>query len=373
MKRWQESIVFKDLFEKYVFLAGPRQSGKTTLSQHLCLPEECQYLNYDLAEDRQIILQGEWNRKARLVIFDEFHKYPTWKNFLKGYYDTEGLPPSILVTGSAKMNVFRKGNDSMVGRYYYHRLLPLSVKELESEMHAYEAVRHILKFGNFPEPCLKASQRASKRWQKQYLERVVREDVVDLSNLRQLTKIQLLIDILRQRVGSNISYASIAKDLEVAPQTVKDWVDLLEQLYIVFRVTPYHKNIARSLLKEPKIYFFDCTLAFDENAHLENLVAVSLLKHLWFLEDTQGVTTSLHYLRTKDGKEIDFLTLIDRKVHHVLEVKNSKEQFNSSFHYFFKYLQPEGSYQICLDNIKERSVAGVQMTTAEKYLKNLAI
>jgi uncharacterized protein len=372
MKRIQEQYVIKDLSSKYVFLAGPRQSGKTTLAKQLFSSQDYQYLNYDLAEHRQIMVSGQWLREKKLIILDEFHKYPTWKTHLKGYYDTEGNTPSILVTGSARLNVYRKGNDSMVGRYFYHRLMPFSVKELEKQMPSQEALEALLEYGNFPEPLLKASKQALKRWQKQYLERVIREDVTDLSNIRDLPKIQLLIDVLRQRVGTTISYASIARDLEIAPKTCKQWIELLEQLYIVFRITPYHKNIARSLLKEPKIYFYDATMAFDESAHLENLVAVCLKKHLLFLEDTQGIETNLHYLRTKDQKEIDFVTLQDNKIEHMIEVKTSKDTYESAFSYFKKQITPHKCYQIVKNLKQPKTINDVNIIPAAQYLSRLS-
>src|SRR3990167_4675835 len=166
MKRLQKQLILKDLEEKYVFLGGPRQSGKTTLAKQLITePSQVQYLNYDRREDRAIFIAGHWSRKVQLVVLDEVHKYPGWKTHLKGYFDTDGIPPSILVTGSAKLNTFKRGNDSMAGRYFYHRLLPLSVKELMSTgIDPHSALERLRRFGNFPDPFFKASETYSRRW-----------------------------------------------------------------------------------------------------------------------------------------------------------------------------------------------------------------
>ncbi len=374
MDRLQQVIIKKDLAEKYVFLSGPRQIGKTTLSKSIYPPEQLQYLNYDLDTDRQIMIKGQWSREPKLVILDEFHKFPGWKTFVKGYYDTEGICPPILVTGSAKLNVFRKGNDSMVGRYYYHRLLPLSVKELEKSLKPQEALNLLLKYSNFPEPFTKASVDATKRWRHMYLNKIIREDVTDFSNVRDLPKMQLLVDLLRGRVGSTVSYASLAGDLQIAPKTVKEWVDLLEQLFIIFRVTPYHRNIGRSLLKEPKIYFYDATMAFDEKSHLENLVAVSLLKHLWFLEDTKGILGELYYLRSKDGHEIDFATVEDKKITSIIEVKHSDSNLAPAFKYFGKFLPVAcKKYQLVLDLPKPKNIDSVNISSMATFLSHLAL
>lgn len=374
MERLQKQYILNDLKEKYVFMGGPRQGGKTTFSKQLFGISESQYLNYDRDDDRKIMIKGAWNRQAKLIILDEFHKYPKWKTFLKGYYDTEGNKPPLLITGSAKLNIFKKGNDSMAGRYFYHRLLPFSVKELENEISADKALAALLMYGNFPEPFLKQSERSSKRWRQMTIDRIVREDVTDLSNIRDLPKIRLLIDLLKQRVGSTVSYASLAQDLEVAPKTVKTWIELLEQLYLVFRITPYHNNIARSLLKEPKIYFFDSGMGANSDSHLENLVAVSLLKHLWFLEDTEGVETRLYYLRTKEGHEIDFVMIEDGKVTQVIEVKKSDSNFHKPFFHFQRFLPADVQYhQLVMDLRHSQTVKHVQIESVSAYLKNLMI
>ena len=371
MKRLQQDIIIKDLKKKYVFLAGPRQSGKTTLATHVGQTLASQYLNYDLATDRQIITAGEWRRDREVIVLDEVHKHPKWKTFLKGYYDTEGVPPSLLVTGSARLNVYRKGNDSMLGRYYYHRLLPLSVKEVGGD--AENVLDKLLKFGNFPEPYLTEDESESSRWKQQYIERVVREDVVDLSNVKLINKLTLLIDLLRQRVGKSVSYSALARDLEVASSTIKDWIQVLENLYLIFIVTPYHKNIARSLLKEPKIYFFDATMAFDKSAHLENLVAVSILKHLFYLEDTQGIRGQLNYLRVKDGQEVDFLITQDTKPTAMIEVKSSDSDLHKGLTYFSKFFPSIETYQIVKTLPRERDSQNVKVRKVSEYLNTLSI
>ncbi|MCI5065426.1 ATP-binding protein [bacterium] len=376
MKRLQEDPLRRDLERKYVFLAGPRQAGKTTLARQLLGADEGQYLNYDRAEDRQIITAGEWSRDRKIVVLDEVHKFPKWKSFLKGYFDTEGIPPALLVTGSARLNVCRQGNDSMVGRYYSHRLLPLSVRELLAVNGVRgkpdEILSDLLRFGNFPEPFLLRSEKESRRWQQQYVERVVREDVTDLSLVRSIQKITLLVDLLRQRVGSTVSYAALARDLEVASSTVKSWIEILEQLFLIFRVTPYHQNISRSLLKEPKIYFFDATAAFDEKAHLENLVAVSLLKHLWYQEDIEGIPGRLHYLRVKDGKEVDFLLVENNIPTEMIEVKHSDTTLHGGLQHFHKFLREAKRFQLVRDIRQEKTVEDVQISSVSRYLAHLA-
>lgn len=198
----------------------------------------------------------------------------------------------------------------------------------------------------FPEPFLKDNPTYYKRWRRSHLDIILRQDLLELYTGRDIQAIETLVLLLKSRIGSTVSYANLARDLERDPNTIKRWLQLLENLYVIFRVTPYHKNIARSLLKEPKFYFYDHTYAEDDGARLENLVACALLKELQFIEDTQGTNSSLHYLRTKDGKEIDFLICIEGKATHLLEIKWSDVTPNNNFHHFTQYLPQAKKVQL---------------------------
>jgi predicted AAA+ superfamily ATPase len=334
MDRNLKSYIKKDLPSKIVLLTGPRQCGKTTLAKQ-CHPS-FDYFNYDAAEDRLVLKEKSWDRKKSLVIFDELHKMNGWKRWLKGIYDTEGIPPEILVTGSARLEIHKKIGDSLAGRYFQFRLHPLDLKEIVKYYHkdANVMFEQLWRCSGFPEPFLKGSETYYKRWHRSHLEIILRQDLIDLYSGRDIKSIETLVMLLRDRVGSTISYANLARDLERDAHTIKRWLQLLEDLYIIFRITPYHKNIARSLLKEPKYYFYDSTYVQGNGGRLENIVAASLWKELQFLEDTQGVHTALHYLRTKDGKEIDFLICIEGQPSHMIEVKWSDEKPATSFHHF---------------------------------------
>ena len=314
MKRLLQPYIENDLPSKIVLLTGPRQCGKTTLAKQLC--DSFDYFNYDAAESRLALKEKSWDRKKLLLIFDELHKMNHWKRWLKGIYDTEGIPPQILVTGSARLDMHKKLGDSLAGRYFQFRLHPLDMKEAVAcySTDTEQVFQQLWDCSGFPEPFLKNSVTYYKRWRRSHLDIILRQDLIDLYTGRDIQAIETLVLLLKDRIGSSISYANLARDLERDPNTIKRWLRLLENLYIIFRVTPFHKNIARSLLKEPKYYFYDHTYAEEDGARLENMVACALLKELQFIEDTQGKSTSLHYLRTKDGKEIDFLICIEKQV-----------------------------------------------------------
>lgn len=340
MNRYLKSYILQDLPSKIVLLTGPRQCGKTTLSKHL--DKAFDYLNYDSGEDRLALSQKAWDREKPLVIFDELHKMKHWKRWLKGVYDTEGLSPNIIVTGSAKLNAYRKVGDSLAGRYFQYRLHPLDLKEAHRYWQAEdeEIFQRLFYCSGFPEPFLKNNEAYYKRWRRSHLDIILRQDLIDLHSVRDIQTIETLVLLLKERVGTCISYANLARDLERDANTVKRWLQLLEELYVIFRVTPYHKKITRSLLKEPKYYFYDTAqvaIETDKGARLENLAACALLKELHFIEDTTGSKTSLHYLRTKDGKELDFVTCIDDKPTHLIEIKWSNATPAPAFKHFSKF------------------------------------
>ena len=254
MKRGLEGRIKTDLDQKLVLMSGPRQVGKTTLSKAL-YPGNSEYFNMDNVEHRLLIQKQAWRRDCDLVIFDELHKVRKWKSWIKGIYDTEGVRPRLMITGSARLDIYRKGGDSLAGRFYSYRLHPFSVAEVKEEYTADTALEHIMKVGGFPEPFLKGSADYAKRWRRSHIDRILREDLLDVASVRNLRSIETLVELLRNSVGSTISYESLSRDLQVSPHTVKQWIGMLESLYILFVVTPFHRNISRSLIKQPKVYF----------------------------------------------------------------------------------------------------------------------
>lgn len=315
----------RDLGRKLVLLTGARQAGKTTLARQL-MPdfEPAQYLSWDVPADRQLIVTQAWTPKARLVVFDEIHKMRDWKAFLKGAWDGRSDGQAMLVTGSARMDTFRQGGESLAGRYFGWRLHPFSVRELMQTqgLAAAAALQRLLQRGGFPEPCLAETDADAERWRAQYVTDLVREDVLDFSRVHEVRTLQLLLELLRERIGSPVKLSNLAQALQISPTTATRYVEILEALYIVFRVTPWHRDVARSLLKEPKIYFLDNGLVKgDAGARLENAVAAMLLKHCHYRQDAEGKPVTLHTIRDKERHEIDFVLAEGDTVTDLIEVK----------------------------------------------------
>ena len=362
-------LIEEYLDEKIILLSGPRQVGKTSLSKSI--RSRYQYFNFDLAEDRQLILEKSWARDRQLVIFDEIHKMKKWKQWIKGIYDTEKGKNLYLLTGSSRMDTFKKVGDSLAGRHVSVRLNPFSVKELAAK-NPNSVFRDMLTLGSFPEPFLSGSARKAALWRKSHLDIIVRQDLIQLENIRDLMSIELLIETLKRRVGQQIVYKNIADELSVSPHTVKKWIEILESLFVVFVVYPYTKNVLDAVKKEAKVYFYDTgQVTADECFKIENLVALHLLKRNQFLEDTEGKKIRLAYLRDKRKREIDFVIEEDGKLTHLIEVKKANDQFNPHLNYFSERLKPSVAVQLVLDLKREKHFETHQIKHLGAFLMGL--
>jgi predicted AAA+ superfamily ATPase len=371
MIRAQKNTILKDLEKKLVLLVGPRQTGKTWLAKDIAksFPHSL-YLNYDQIMDRKIMLDQSWLPTTDLLILDELHKMPDWKNYLKGVFDTKPNSMRILVTGSARLDIYDNIGDSLAGRYFRHRLLPFSLAELK-QAHEPFSIDKLMERGGFPEPYFAIDSVEADRWRMQYTNSILSSDIFEIEDIHNMKSMRLVFDLLRTRVGSSVSYQSLAQDIAVSPTTIKKYIQILEALFVVFTVTPYSKNIARSLLKEPKIYFFDTALVQgDEGAKFENLVATSLLKHTYGKTDTTGQEYALHYLRTKEGHEVDFAITRQDTVETIIEAKLSDANISKSLIMFQnKYDYP--AIQLVKNLRHEHQANGIQVLKAEKYLAEL--
>ena len=347
--RYITSHILDDLRKKMVFVGGPRQVGKTTLAKAILsknFPAGI-YLNWDYDEDRQDILQKRWSDENDLLIFDELHKFPRWKSWIKGIYDVSHEIHSFLITGSARLDIYRRGGDSLMGRYHYWRLHPFTLDEIPNGFSSKDAFNRLMTVGGFPEPFLDGDEREARRWRRERFDRVIREDVRDLESVRNIQLLSMFLDLLRHRVGGLVRLSNIASDIQISPKTAKSWLEVLERMYLVFSVRPYTKSLPRAVLKPPKVYFFDNgDVLGDEGVRFENLVATSLLKRLHFLEDRDGYCYELRYIRDKEGREVDFAVLKDGHLEELIEAKYSDDSISRHLQYYAERLKPEKATQI---------------------------
>lgn len=358
--RYITALIQEFLQKKMVFIGGPRQVGKTTACVSLLKPavlNNPNYLNWDDLESKSKLKKGEIPN-SKLIVIDEIHKYKNWRNLIKGFYDKRGLDSKFIVTGSARLDYYRRGGDSLFGRYRYIRLHPFSVSELK--LSNASDLNHLLKFGGFPEPYFSATEKVHKLWTRERLDRIVNDDIRDLESVREFNLIENLAEALPERIGSPLSVRSLAEDLQVSPHTVESWLGILEKVYYCFRILPFGSPKIRAVKKEKKLYLWDwSTQSQNAGAQFENLVASHLLKYCHFIEDSEGDEMELRYLRDTDGREVDFVVLKNKKPIFAVECKTGERQLSKHIAYFKARTAIPTFYQVHMgskDYIAEKNV-----------------
>jgi hypothetical protein len=376
MKRRYEALI-SDHFKsnrQMLFLMGPRQVGKTTTSREVApVFGESLYLNWDNQEHRELVLAGpaavaagmgldRLREQPPLLILDEIHRYGRWKTFLKGLFDSYPQELKILVTGSARLDIFKAGGDSLMGRYFPFRMHPLSVAELlgtglnddpilhQPQRIDDEAFEALVRFGGFPEPFLRQQQRFSNRWRRLRSQQLFREDLRDLTRVQELEVVENLAEILRRRSGQLTSYSSLARSVNASVDSIRRWLVTLESLYYCFAVRPWSRNIARALRKEPKYYLWDWSIVEDPGQRAENLVASALLKAVHWWTDRGVAEFGLYFVRDKQKREVDFVVTRDDRPWFLVEVKSSgAASLSPQLAYFQRQAGDAHAFQVGLD------------------------
>ena len=372
--RYNEEAVKKDLNRKMVFIAGSRQVGKTTLAKSLIENSggsiEKWYMNWDAVEDRERIMLEHFPAGNGLLALDEIHKYSRWRQVVKGLYDKRGTALQILVTGSAKLDHYRHGGDSLQGRYHFHRLHPLSLAELKSD--AVSDLKDLLHYGGFPEPFRLGSEKETKRWSREYRSRLIREDLQDLERVKDIALMEQMVLRLPDLVASPLSINALRKDLQVSHKTVARWLMILENLYMIFRIYPFGAPKIRAVKKEAKHYHMDWTVVKDIGARFENLTACHLLKWRHFMEDTEGRDVDLRYFRDIDKREVDFVLIEDGRPIHLIECKKGYRGKNRALKYLKERFPKAKATQIFLEEGEEYvDKDGIHSQSAACFLASL--
>jgi predicted AAA+ superfamily ATPase len=370
-KRIYDSLLADHLTEyrQMALVSGPRQVGKTTT----CRNHATAYANWDNLDDREVILAGPQSLVERLrldrlsestpvVLFDELHKYRRWKQLLKGFFDTYSDQVRIIVTGSSRMDVYRRGGDSLMGRYFLFRMHPFSVAEIVDKEPPNP--KRVLRFpkrikatdfdalwqhGGYPEPFLKRDERFSHRWQSLRLEQLVREDIRDLTQIQQMDQLEMLVRLLADRSAHQLVYDNLARTIRVSVDTVRRWIDVLRNLHLGFLVKPWYKNVSRSLRKEPKWFLRDWASVKDPGDRSETFVACHLLKTVEGWTDMGFGTFELGYLRDKEKREVDFVVIRDGAPWFVVEVKYREESISAPLEYFQKQIKSPFAFQVVME------------------------
>jgi hypothetical protein len=387
-----ERLVARYLFDpemtadKMIFLTGPRQVGKTTFARNWLDSAGCNdtYFNWDdpavLAEYRRNplffknIVEERYKGEPVPVVFDEIHKQKNWRDILKGFYDSNRERIRLLVTGSSRLGMYRKSGDSLVGRYFSYRMFPLGLAEAAADFSfvldddlllengdgllrearkvdtdkTREALDGLIRLGGFPEPFLKASPKFHRRWQTDYKTILTKEDVRDLSRIADIRGLEHLVDLLPSKVGSPLSVNSLREDLNFHHSTVVKWIEILKEVYLVFTIRPWHRQIQRSLKKEPKLYFYDWSLLPEAGLRFENFLAVSLMRMAARFTETGLGIFEVMYIRDTAKREVDFVLVKDNKPLALFEAKESGREITPAIRHFGRILQIP-CYQIVRD------------------------
>jgi uncharacterized protein len=386
-ERYLTGAAAEDLKEKMVFVGGARQVGKTTFAVDLLGKRfrSPAYFNWDNRADRRAIMGSRWPGDAELIILDEIHKFRGWKTLLKGEYDKLKHTYRFLVTGSARLDIVRRGGDSLQGRYHYYRLHPFSLAEIVGSKNVPVPFKEIeisrpasspeldalMDFGGFPEPLFKQSGRFLRRWHNEKIERMFRDDIVSVEQVRDLGRMKLLSDMLPERVGSLFSTNAAREDLEASFRAVSNWLVVLESFYYHFRIQPYVHRWIRSIKKEPKLYLWDWSEVPDPAARFENMIAGHLLKLCHLLHDRDGLKAELFFLRDVDKKEVDFLVTVDRKPWFTVEAKLSEDNIAPSLLYFRDKLEVPFAYQVLRKSGVHILKNDVRLISADRFLGGL--
>lgn len=366
--RYLAAAVQADLKKKMVFVGGPRQVGKTTLGRAV-LPDPRGYLNWDIDLDRERILTRQLP-PVPFLFFDEIHKYRGWRNFLKGLFDGRDATRRILVTGSARLDYYRFGGDSLQGRYHYHRLHPLSAAELGLKTAA--DLSSLLKLGGFPEPFLSGSDVDAKRWSREYRQRLIREDIQGVEQVEDLGKLELLMLRLPDLVGAPLSINSLRSEIQTSHKTLSRWILIFERLYAIFRIPPFGPPKVRAVKKEQKHYHYDWTLVPGEGPRFENMVASHLAKWVDFEVDTKGRDLELRYFRDAEGREVDFVVLEDRRPILFAEAKWNDAPVDPSLKYLHARFPRVETWQVSAVGKKDyKTPEGIRVAPAALFLNNL--
>jgi len=371
MDRIYDHLVEKHfrLYKQMVFLLGPRQVGKTTVSQHgKKLTDHYVYLNWDVEDDQKLLLEGQSkviekyalgavSNTKKILALDEIHKYSQWRNYVKGIYDKYGEMISIIITGSSKLDVFRVVGDSLMGRYFRYHVHQFSVRELLDQTLPDKDIREPLRidpklfqdlitYGGFPDPLLKQDAEVHRMWLKLRSEQLFQDDMKDLMRIHNIAQLKLLTRILQQQVGQLLNYTSLASKVQVSVNTIQSWISTLSGFYYCFTINPWSKNVARALIKNPKLYLWDWSEVDDIGARHENMMACHLKKAVDFWNDTGKGDYELFFMRDKEKNEVDFLVTKDSEPWFLVEVKSTDQSMSKSLYKFQEQIKAKHAFQV---------------------------
>lgn len=319
-KREIEPVVVKylDVFP-VVGITGPRQSGKSTLLQHLL--NSYRYVSFDDYKMRDFIREDPdgfiktYNNK---VIFDEAQKVPEIFELVKIAVDKDRSNyGKFVLTGSSQFTLLKQISESLAGRIGLLSLLPYQYLEVPEVLRKQSIYK-----GTYPELTNRHYQ-YSGEWYSSYINTYVNKDVREISNIGNLRDFERFIRLLAANSSQTLNMSTYAHDLGVSVPTIKNWISVLEASYIIFLIPPYYENFGKRMTKSPKLYFWDVGMVAYltgyetekqflggpmRGAIFENYVVSEIKKKLCHA----GKKEELYYFRSSAGLEVDLI--VDHKI-----------------------------------------------------------
>lgn len=381
-----------------VFLAGPRQAGKTTLAKRIArsFPNQV-YFNYDLVTNKKLLVERptffeDINRQDTskpLVIYDEIHKYRRWKNYLKGIYDQFSDRYGFLILGSGRLNLFQKGGDSLAGRYFLFSLWPFTLAELANRRRSFDDFwrdplqlteegpslgdtwQQLFRVSGFPEPYLSGQQTFYRRWSVNYQQQLIREDIRNMTDIKRIDDVELLFSLLPSKIASPLSMDSLARDLQVSFNSIRSWLDVFEAFFLMFRIAPWSKKVSRAITKERKVYLFDYARVESDSARFENMVALELWRSISTWNELGLGRFGLYYVRNKEKQEVDFLIADGTTPRLLIEAKLSGSEISSSLLKFQEALRVPAIQVVASPGVYKTAGRRVVVASAPRWLAAL--
>lgn len=396
---WKEQSQEKEM----VFLAGPRQAGKTTLTKEIAQNfKNNLYFNWDILSNKKVLIENPTffesiNRvdaSKPFIIFDEIHKYKNWKNYLKGIYDEFFKEYLFLISGSGRLNTYQKGGDSLAGRYLMFHLFPFTISELSAKKRRFSDFikdpiskfkinnpattqknwKKLFELSGFPEPFTKNKKTFWTKWTKNYTNQIIREDIRDISNIKNINDVEILFSLLPSKIGSPISINNLANDIQIANKTAKDWLSLFNATYLTFQLSPWTKKISRAITKEKKIYLFNYPTIQEDGKRFENMAAVELYRIIHYWNESGYGNFKLHYIRNKEKEEVDFIISDNNTPIMLIEAKNSDTKISKSLINFQNKLNIPAIQLVNKQNIyriQKNNTNKILVATANQWLSSL--
>jgi predicted AAA+ superfamily ATPase len=332
-----------------VAITGPRQCGKSTLAKYLLGTKDLVYLDLEKLSDLRKLDEAEWylqSNKDKLICLDEIQRKPDIFPLLRSLTDEWGRVGSFIILGSASRDLLRQTSETLAGRISYKRLTPF----LWSEINNSGSMEKYLLRGGFPGSYLAKSDLISLEWKENFISTFIERDLLQWTGSSPVS-VHRLWQMLAHLNGQMVNFSSLGNSLGVSNTTVKNYLDILQSVFMIDVVPPHLANTGKRIMKAPRVYISDSGIVtgllglkgFDQ------LVGHPVFGSLWegvVLSNLKGhfPNADIRFYRTNHGSELDFLVFFPT-IFVAVECKASKSPaLSRGSHTAINDLKPAGTF-----------------------------